>query len=799
MTFSTGGKIVKRHSKLFLVTFLISTLIGLAGNHSLLIASTSPSHSTHFDSAKGPSLPLNGNGCYVCHANGDEQCIGQLCDPCHSPEGAFPGGDPLTSLLNLDIGAKANWAGGIYESDGMTLKSDKEEWCATCHDDQPANSEHDGTGIYAPSVAGGHDDVLDKDYGYYATGHGVHGFVECLHCHDAGRLHIDGEHRTYEVVDDNTLNQAVVTPYVVGYRLEDGAMNIPNPLWTDGEPRLETEDYVLCFSCHNPEEVWGTVYWDVTHTNFWDTKNNKGNQHNYHLRITNLRSDTDCDGVQDSREGCPACHNVHGSPAGPMIRHGELISTPGTTDRVPALDFIYLGAPPAQPAATATFTATSLVGGDGYNVYAWWVDQHPVWRATDATYTISYSGGSDEVIVDQTWDGLGGGQWNLLGTYHYDPGATGTVVLDNDFSSVGFFVIADAVRWEKVGGGDEVIVDNTAATLNEDHNLWQTAEGIDQTYGGDFRYIRSHSTPVADESTTSGNSHGGWMRHRGSTIAANYVCVTCHSDDYVARYERTPKFWPRVYTFPGASADILPNDGTGQLVITVLVADPDDNLSTVTIDLSPVGGSDVHPMTELTDETWQYTWNVAQGTLVDIYDLVITATDTEGNTGTGKVTIEIFEPGAIYVDDIDAVVVPDCVEPCDDPAVEWVHYSNAQQYGTGFRYKLNDAAGNGTMTWTSDLPEAGQYKVYAWWSAESGHWRSENVPYTVYYDGGYERVEVNQTTGGPGGGQWNYLGTWTFAAGTSGSVVLSDDATDAPLPGGATVVAGDAIKWVPAQ
>ena len=58
---------------------------------------------------------------------------------------------------------------------------------------------------------------------------------------------------------------------------------------------------------------------------------------------------------------------------------------------------------------------------------------------------------------------------------------------------------------------------------------------------------------------------------------------------------------------------------------------------------------------------------------------------------------------------------------------------------------------------------------------------------------------MNQTTGGPGGGQWNYLGTWTFAAGTSGYVVLSDDATEAPLPGGATVVAGDAIKFVPAQ
>jgi hypothetical protein len=785
---------IMRTLKIFWILSVSVGLIAVAGHTSLLMASSSPSHSTHFDSVKGPGLPLNGNGCYECHADGILQCQSrplfadgsflettQVCDNCHSPGGAFDG----VAM------AQDNWAGGIYEADGKTLKSDKEQWCATCHDDQPGNSEYDGTGIYAPNVIGN-----NVDYGYYATGHGVHGFVECLDCHDADRPHIDGEARTYEVSDDNTVDQAVVTPYVVGYRLEDGAMNIPTPGWT-GEPTLQTENYTLCFSCHNPEEVWGTAYWDVSHTNFWNNKNYVGNQHNYHLRVKPTRADSDWDGVRDSREGCTTCHNVHGPPNPAMIRHGELISTPGTLDKVPALDFIYLGDPPAGQEATATFTAASLAGGD-YNVYAWWTAEIPLYRATDATYTVNYTGGTDEVIVDQTTNGPGGGQWNLLGTYPYDPGATGSVVLDNDFASDGFLVVADAVRWEKVGGGDEVIVDNLSATFTDDHNVWETYEGHEETWGSDFRAIRDHKAPVADESATLADSRGGWMRHRGGDIPQNYVCVTCHSYDPTTQYERTVKLWPRVYTFPGASDDILPNDGTGQSIITVLVADPDDNLSTVTIDLSPIGGSNVHPMTDIQDGKWQYTWNVAQGTLVDIYEFEIKATDSEGNTGTGKVTITVFEPGAIYVDDPDAVVIPDCVESCD-PAIEWVHYSNAQQYGTGFRYKLKDAAGTGTMTWTPDLPEAGQYNVYAWWAAENGYYRSENVPYTVYYDGGSERVEVDQTTSGPGGGQWNYLGTWTFAVGTSGYVVLSDDATDAPLPGGATVVAGDAIKWVPAQ
>jgi hypothetical protein len=51
--------------------------------------------------------------------------------------------------------------------------------------------------------------------------------------------------------------------------------------------------------------------------------------------------DSDFDGVADSRMSCPACHNVHGSPSPTMIRHGELISTSGTSDKVPALGFQY--------------------------------------------------------------------------------------------------------------------------------------------------------------------------------------------------------------------------------------------------------------------------------------------------------------------------------------------------------------------------------------------------------------------------------------------------------------------------
>ena len=72
-------------------------------------------------------------------------------------------------------------------------------------------------------------------------------------------------------------------------------------------------------------------------------------------------------------------------------------------------------------------------------------------------------------------------------------------------------------------------------------------------------------------------------------------------------------------------------------------------------------------------------------------------------------------------------------------------------------------------TWTPNIPAAGRYAVYVSYAT-----RPNSVPdahYTVIHKGGRTNFTVNQQMGG---GTWVYLGTFDFAQGTEGRVVLTN-------------------------
>src|SRR6185295_4175036 len=75
-----------------------------------------------------------------------------------------------------------------------------------------------------------------------------------------------------------------------------------------------------------------------------------------------------------------------------------------------------------------------------------------------------------------------------------------------------------------------------------------------------------------------------------------------------------------------------------------------------------------------------------------------------------------------------------------------------------------------TATWTPNVAQAGQYQVYARWTASSN--RATDATYTVTHAAGETAVAVNQRANG---GAWNLLGTFTLGPGAH-KVSLNDQA-----------------------
>jgi hypothetical protein len=112
---------------------------------------------------------------------------------------------------------------------------------------------------------------------------------------------------------------------------------------------------------------------------------------------------------------------------------------------------------------------------------------------------------------------------------------------------------------------------------------------------------------------------------------------------------------------------------------------------------------------------------------------------------------------------------------------KWSRSSASQSFGGA---SLLSASGiTDRYFWTPDLPVTGQYEVWVWWTSRST--RSPQARYKITHANGISRLTRDQRSGG---GQWQLLGTYSFTAGTVGSVMVSD------ANGG--VVSADAVRFV---
>jgi len=561
-------------------------------------------------------------------------------------------------------------------------------------------------------------------YGFYQTGHNIN----CLSCHDASKDHIDHAHRTYQAALDN---------YQAGYRLRtvDGVepMNIPRP---GNKPVHDyLDDFALCFDCHNAYEVVGQSYmYDESHTNFSHDPAPLRNGHYYHLYVTSVYFDSDFDTALDSQMTCTACHNVHGAPNQAMIRHGEL------NGKVPGLNFCYLTSLDPE----VCDTEASLQSSEGSMIAPGSSNYVANGICTMGCHTAGLGSQKSERIALL---------WPKVINAKAEPD---TAPNDGSGSTLITTFISDPD-----GDVSNVVVDLTPIGGSSTQQMYDDGTNGDVTLGdGTYSYLAA---------IPNGNSLGE------KTLGITATDGASNTGDNIATFT-VVDLSPQVINAQ-AEPDTAPDDGTGSTLITASVSDPNSDFSgDIKVDITPIGGGSSQQMYDdgtngdVTpgDGTYSYLASVSNGTSTGEKALVITATDDAANTGEGTATLTVFNPDVVIVDNPEAEFV--CA---------WT-LNSSQGYGGSVNYH---AAGDGscTATWTPNLA-AGNYNVYAWWTVYSN--RATNAKYTVYYDGGQETIEVNQRSNGD---QWNYLGNFPFAAGTSGHVVLSDDANGQ--------VIADAVKF----
>ena len=138
------------------------------------------------------------------------------------------------------------------------------------------------------------------------------------------------------------------------------------------------------------------------------------------------------------------------------------------------------------------------------------------------------------------------------------------------------------------------------------------------------------------------------------------------------------------------------------------------------------------------------------------------------------------------------VALPPLTVVCDNdkPAVtlsgSWAN-NTLNEVEQRYELSVEHAAtgdGSSTATFRPNLPTGGRYRVFARWTSHPN--RATNAPFTIHHAGGQATVRVDQEQDG---GKWMPLGEYDFPAGTTGHVVLTNDANE--------FVVADAVAFSP--
>ena len=152
----------------------------------------------------------------------------------------------------------------------------------------------------------------------------------------------------------------------------------------------------------------------------------------------------------------------------------------------------------------------------------------------------------------------------------------------------------------------------------------------------------------------------------------------------------------------------------------------------------------------------------------------------------GDVLPKGVKASVVKVSDLPGIVV-------DDEAAKkvgaWSHSTAIATYiGDGYVHDADGGKGERSLTFQPELPKAGRYEVRL--SYMSGKARAPNVPVMILSEDGENSVIVDQKKPPLIGGRFVSLGTYAFAAGGQGYVLVSNEGTSG-------IVVADAVQFLP--
>ena len=187
--------------------------------------------------------------------------------------------------------------------------------------------------------------------------------------------------------------------------------------------------------------------------------------------------------------------------------------------------------------------------------------------------------------------------------------------------------------------------------------------------------------------------------------------------------------------------------------------------------------------------------DLASGGIAEV-TIVVNAPTAGLLTNTASVTSNTNDPNAANNSDDEETTVESSTPPTEiiidnldaefSTVGSWSTGTWGSPYDGSLVYDRLRAAGS-QATFMPNIPSSGQYELFVWGVA-CPNYCATNAPFTVNHAGDPTTIPVDQSDTSLFG-DWISLGVFTFEAGTSGSIVLTDDADGR--------VIADAVRLVP--